>query len=440
MEAYKLNDSKIIWQGFVPDHWKKDKLFRLCEKMGSGGTPTSTNENYYSGSIPWIQSGDLTDSYVSKTKKTITEEALNNSSAKMFSRGTLLVALYGATIGKLGIMKMDAATNQACCALQVSKKFFSKFTYYLMLDMRQLLISEAYGGSQPNISQETLKHQYMFIPNINEQKAIADYLDQACQNIDKTIILKQQQLDKLEAYRKSVIHEAVTKGLDKTVMMKDSRVELFGEIPQAWRMHRIKGIVKTKITDGPHETPQLDESGIPFISAEAIKANKIDFNKKRGFISQELHEIYSKKCKPQKFDIFIIKSGATTGNVAYVDTDLEFNIWSPLALVRCQETLADYKFIYYQLLGDVFRKQVELAWSFGTQENIGMGVLGRIKISLPPLHEQKEIAKYLDDVCGKINKTKEITKNQIKTLTQYRQSLIHECVTGKKRIYQGETH
>jgi type I restriction enzyme S subunit len=287
------------------------------------------------------------------------------------------------------------------------------------------------------LTTRTLSNFAIALPPIEEQKLITDYLDKACQNIDKTIALKQQQLDKLEAYRKSVIHEAVTKGLDKTVPMKDSGVNLFGNIPQAWRMQRIKGIVKTKITDGPHETPQLEESGIPFISAEAIKADKIDFNKKRGFISQELHEIYSKKCKPQKFDIFIIKSGATTGNVAYVETDMEFNIWSPLAVVRCQETLADYKFIYYQLLGDVFRKQVELSWSFGTQENIGMGVLGRIKISLPPLHEQKEIAKYLDDVCGKINETKEITKNQIKTLTQYRQSLIHECVTGKKRIYQG---
>ncbi|WP_263459158.1 restriction endonuclease subunit S [Bathymodiolus platifrons methanotrophic gill symbiont] len=255
----------------------------------------------------------------------------------------------------------------------------------------------SYGAKMPRINWNSQMGTFPIpVPSlVAEQKAIANYLDNACQKIDQTIELKQQQLKKLEAYRKSVIHEAVTKGLDKSVPMKDSGITLFGKIPQAWRMHRIKGIVKTKITDGPHETPQLEESGIPFISAEAIKADKIDFNKRRGFISQELHEIYSKKCKPQKFDIFIIKSGATTGNVAYVDTDLDFNIWSPLAIVRCQKTLANYKFIYYQLLGDVFRKQVELSWSFGTQKNIGMGVLGRIKISLPPLHEKKDIAIYL---------------------------------------------
>ena len=148
-----------------------------------------------------------------------------------------------------------------------------------------------------------------------------------------------------------------------------------GEIPAEWRLTAIKRLVSTKITDGPHETPELAEDGVQLISAEAIKNNQIDFNLRRGFISQELHEQYSRKCKPQRGDIFVIKSGATTGNVAYVDVDFEFSIWSPLALIRCDERIAFYKFVYYVLLTDVFRKQVELSWSFGTQQNIGMGVI-----------------------------------------------------------------
>jgi len=210
MEAYQMKPSGVEWQGLVPTHWRRDKLFRLCNKMGSGGTPTSTNESYYGGDIPWIQSGDLTDSYVSETSKKITNEALQHSSAKMFPQGTLLVAMYGATIGKLGIMEMDAATNQACCALQVSEKFISKFTYYLMLDIRDFLLTEAYGGGQSNISQETLKQQYMLIPKPSEQQAIANYLDQACNTIDQSKQVIEKQVAKLAEYRKSLIHECVT--------------------------------------------------------------------------------------------------------------------------------------------------------------------------------------------------------------------------------------
>jgi type I restriction enzyme, S subunit len=143
-----------------------------------------------------------------------------------------------------------------------------------------------------------------------------------------------------------------------------------GELPAQWRLIAIKRIVSTKITDGPHETPELEDDGIQFISAEAIKNNRIDFALRRGFISRALHVQYCRKCKPQRYDIFVIKSGATTGNVAYVDVDFEFSIWSPLALIRCDERFAFYKYAFYTLLTDVFRKQVELSWSFGTQQNV----------------------------------------------------------------------
>ncbi len=210
---------------------------------------------------------------------------------------------------------------------------------------------------------------------------------------------------------------------------QDSGFQWVGRIPLMWKVERIKRLVSQKITDGPHETPTLEEEGIPFISAEAIKSEKIDFDKKRGFISLEQHEIYSKKCKPQRNDIFIIKSGATTGNVADVDTDIEFNIWSPLAVVRCDEKKAYYKFVFYQLLSDVFRKQVELSWSFGTQENIGMGVIGRINLVIPPIIDQYRIASYLDKTCAAIDKAIEAKQKQLEILDALRKSIIHKAVT-----------
>ena len=201
------------------------------------------------------------------------------------------------------------------------------------------------------------------------------------------------------------------------------------KIPTEWRLTAIKRLVSTKITDGPHETPELADDGVQFISAEAIKNSRIDFNQRRGFITRELHEQYSRKCKPQRGDIFVIKSGATTGNVAYVDVDFEFSIWSPLALIRCDERTTFYKFIYYVLLSDVFKKQIELSWSFGTQQNIGMGVIERLKVPLPSIDEQQRVATYLDASCMAIDAAVAAKRRQLETLGALRKSIIQRAVT-----------
>jgi type I restriction enzyme S subunit len=205
-----------------------------------------------------------------------------------------------------------------------------------------------------------------------------------------------------------------------------------GEMPAEWRLTAIKRLVSTKITDGPHETPELAQDGVPFISAEAIKNNQIDFNLRRGFISPELHEQYSRKCTPQKGDIFVIKSGATTGNVAYVDVDFEFSIWSPLALIRCDERIAFYKFVYYVFLTDVFRKQVELSWSFGTQQNIGMAVIERLKIPIPPIGEQKRIAAFLDASCAAIDAAVAAKRRQLEIFDELRKNTLHAAFANER--------
>jgi len=198
-----------------------------------------------------------------------------------------------------------------------------------------------------------------------------------------------------------------------------------GGIPSEWRLMAIKRLVSTKITDGPHETPELTDDGVQFISAEAIKNDQIDFDLRRGFISWELHVRYSRKCKPQLNDIFVIKSGATTGNVAYVDVNFEFSIWSPLALIRCDARIAYYKFVFYVLLSDVFKKQVELSWSFGTQQNIGMRVIERLKVPTPSIDEQERIAAYLDASCAAIDVAVAAKLRQLETLDSLKITALH---------------
>lgn len=214
-----------------------------------------------------------------------------------------------------------------------------------------------------------------------------------------------------------------------TRKMKDSGIEWIGEIPVEWQVSKIKHLLSTPITDGPHETPEILDDGIPFISAEAIKNLKINFDLKRGFISQIDHERFCKKCKPQFGDIFIVKSGATTGNIARVDTHKEFSVWSPLALIRVKNQAIKRDFMFYFLQSNLFRLQVELFWSYGTQQNIGMEVLENLYAPYPSLGMQQKIVEYLDEKCAAIDQAVASKQKQNEQLAEYHQSLITEAVT-----------
>lgn len=196
-----------------------------------------------------------------------------------------------------------------------------------------------------------------------------------------------------------------------------------------FKKKKLKYIVSTPITDGPHETPELLDEGIPFLSAESVKNGILDFNYKRGYISLSDHKLFCKKVRPQKNDIFIVKSGATTGNCGIVTTDEEFSIWSPLALIRCDNISVLQKFIYYYSLCYSFTHQVEQSWSYGTQQNIGMGVLGNLYVTLPSSKEQQSIVDYLDKACAQIDSIAADLEKQIALLQKYKKPLITETVT-----------
>ena len=218
---------------------------------------------------------------------------------------------------------------------------------------------------------------------------------------------------------------------------KDSGVEWIGEIPEHWEVKHLKNIVSVKITDGPHETPVFTDDGIPFISAEAIQNGGVNFDSKRGYISKETDGIYSLKCKPRKNDIFIVKSGSTTGKIGYVSTDINFNIWSPLALVRANKVNYS-RHLFYFLSSSFFQRQVQMYWSLGTQPNIGMKVLENLQVVIPPLPEQKSIALYLDTKTAQINRKIDLLTQKAKRYEELKRSLINETVTGRRRIDNGE--
>ena len=286
------------------------------------------------------------------------------------------------------------------------------------------------------ISQNQIENMPIPIPSSIEQQSIATYLDQKCGEIDELITLQEEMITKLQSYKQSVITEAVTKGLDKNVPLKGSGIKWIGEIPEHWEASKTLFSLSMPITDGPHTTPEHFETGIPFVSAEAVSFGdgRIDFSRIRGYISENFYQECCKKYVPQVDDIYMIKSGATTGRVAIVDTDVKFTIWSPLAVFRCNKERMLPRFLFYQLQSNGYQKQIELNWSYGTQQNIGMRTLEKLILSVPPLSEQQTIANYLDQKCSEIGELISIKQQKIEKLKDYKKSLIFECVTGKRKV------
>lgn len=185
------------------------------------------------------------------------------------------------------------------------------------------------------------------------------------------------------------------------------------------------------ITDGPHETPTLYEDGIPFISAESISSGngRIDFSRMRGYISEEYHQECCKKYKPLKNDIYIIKSGSTTGKVAIVKTEQEFNIWSPLAVLRAKQDIVP-NYLFYAVQSNYYQEQIIQAWGMGTQQNIGMRTLEQLKVAYPEYDEQHAIATALSDMDALIEaKTALLEKKRA-----IMQGAMQELLTGRRRL------
>ena len=216
--------------------------------------------------------------------------------------------------------------------------------------------------------------------------------------------------------------------------MKNSGVDVYPSVPEHWNVQKTLTTLTMPITDGPHTTPELLSEGIPFVSAEAVSCGNggIDFDHIRGFISREFYDECSKKYVPQRDDIYMIKSGATTGRVSVVDTDRIFTIWSPLAVFRCNPDVVHFRFLYYFLQSSAYQRQVQFGWTYGTQQNIGMRTLERLKVFVPPLDEQYAITECLDAKCIQIDRLVAIKQAKIEKLEQYKRSLIYEYVTGKK--------
>lgn len=248
-------------------------------------------------------------------------------------------------------------------------------------------------------------------PPLAEQDRIAEILIQC----DKLLALKQQKINELRKLKKECLKKMFSlKGYDKPEIR-------FPGFVDAWEQHKLLELLLQPISDGPHETPDLVADGIPFISVEAIVDNRIDFTRKRGYITEKYDLECRKKYSPQKDDVYLVKSGATVGKVAIVETDARFNIWSPIAAMRTNKAVLLPKFLYYYLQLKDVQDEIYAKSIGGTQPNLSMRILEQFTVRLPQVKEQEKIISYfsaLDNLIALHQSEMEELKNNKKALGQ----------------------
>ncbi|EBI2471476.1 restriction endonuclease subunit S, partial [Campylobacter jejuni] len=212
-----FKDSGIEYLGEIPQHWKLVRL-GLILKTSSGTTPDSGNDKYYKGGqIVWINSGDLNDGFLKDSKRKITQDALDDYSVlKIFDKDSLIIAMYGATIGKTAILKVNACVNQACCVLEKSAWYNTFYLFYLFNRYKKELISMGSGGGQPNISQDIIKNLKIPLPPLKEQEQIANFLDEKCKKIDLLIEKTEKQIKLIKEYKTTLTNQAVCGRIGKS--------------------------------------------------------------------------------------------------------------------------------------------------------------------------------------------------------------------------------
>lgn len=416
----------LPWLTQIPTNWKliRNKQF-LQEKK--------------------IIVGNLSNQYtlLSLTLRGVIKRALSEKKGKLpssfdtykiISPGDIVFCLFDMdeTPRTVGLSEYDGMLTGAYTVFQVhdiNPQFL--YYYYLSLDNIKAL-KPLYTGLRKTIKIDTFLALKLPVPPRAEQDQIVRFLDWKVSEINKLIGIRRKEIQELNQAKESIITRAVTHGIKKRVKYKTND-KYYKELPIGWHITKTRHVLLQPLTDGPHTTPTFFEDGIPFVSAEAVSCGngRIDFEHIRGFISQDFYEECCKKYIPQIDDIYMIKSGATTGRVAIVDTDKIFTIWSPLAVFRCNPRVITARFLFYALQANPYQQQVQDGWSYGTQQNIGMRVLERLKIAYPDIVEQNEISSYLDSKCNLFERLIQLTRNKIKGLLELKNTIISDVVTGK---------
>lgn len=449
----------------LPSNWVWTRLENIGV-WGAGGTPSRKNQDFYlNGTIPWLKTGDLNNGIVTETEEYITEEAIKKSSAKIFKKDSIGIAMYGATIGKIGIFAKDMATNQACAVVKAFNEIENMYLFYFFKNVKERLIEKAKGGAQPNISQEILKNFPFNLPPLEEQKRIVEKLDSLFEKIQKIKEIIEEVKEKTTSRREAILSKAFSgeltekwRGENHTENARELLVKINDEKLKLWedeckkaedegRKKPAKPKLKTidEMLVGAEEEPYKlpnnwvwtrlgditeinpkkkildfnDDEEISFIPMKAVsdetgKIEEMEYEKysklKKGYTQFIEEDVLFAKITPCMENGKCAIAKNLKNDIGYGTT--EFHV------LRCYQGIIN-KLLHIFLRQESFRKEAKynMTGSVGFQR-VPVDFLKTALFPLPPLEEQKEIVRVLDKIFEEENRISELIslENKIEIL------------------------
>ena len=394
----------------VPEGWMWTTL-GVIGTWQSGGTPSRSNKSYYGGNIPWLKTGDINDGYITHIPEFITEEAVVNSSAKLNPVGSVLIAMYGATIGKLGILTFPATTNQACCACIEYDAIDPMFLFYFLLSQRTAFIAKGGGGAQPNISKEIIVKTYIPLPPFLEQQRIVAEIERWFSLIDIIENGKNDLQNIIKQTKNKILDLAIHGKLVSQDPNDEPAIELlkrinpgftpcdnghYTNLPKGWAICKLSDLCR--IENGfAFSSNDYKSQGIPLVRISNITHNTIDITD-----CVYVEGITDNKFKISKGDLLIAMSGATTGKMGvYLFDEIAYlnQRVGNIKILNKSSLFPDYRNIYMQSKVDEILK---IAYG-GAQPNISASVIGNFDFPLPPYKEQIRIVETVQRIFDQLD-------------------------------------
>ena len=401
------------WPYKLPENWCWTRMQEIAQ-WGSGGTPSRKVSEYYNGDISWVKTGELNDDYIFETEEHITQEAISHSSAKIYPTDTVVIAMYGATIGKVGILGIPAATNQACACAIVKPSTDFKYLFYYAQSQKDDFIKKGKGGAQPNISQEIIKFHQFPLPPLAEQQRIVDRIESLFAKLDEAKEKAQAVVDSFETHKAAILHKAFT-----------------GELTAKWREEHGVSIDNWKTTR--------------FDSVAAIRSNLVDPAEYQSFPHIAPDNIEKKTGVLLEYHT-IAEDGVTSGKHRFFSGQILYSKIRPYlskAVVvdfdgLCSadmypiEAYQNARCLWYYMLSDEFLLQASTAGSRSVLPKINQKELSALTVHLPTNdREQEEIARILDELFDKEQQTKEAAEIVLDQIELMKKSILARSFRGE---------
>ena len=417
----EYKESGVEWIGEIPVHFEVKRLKYVVD-LNMGQSPPSEEYNSDSLGTPFLQgNADFGPHYP-------TPKIYCPTARKHASPGDILLSVR-APVGAINIANQEYGIGRGLCAIRPRmNQLECCYAKYLLEVVRTELYVVATGTTYDAVTVDDVSNITCVVPPVSEQTQIANFLDRKTEQIDEIICIKEQRIDLLQEQRTVLINQAVTKGLDPNVEMKPSGVEWLREIPDDWNAVPLTKYLES-IIDYRGRTPEKTESGRFLVTAKNIRDGQIDYEISQEFTSEDEYQRIMTRGIPQIGDV-LFTTEAPLGEVANVD-DVSIALAQRIIKFRPKSDRLNPYFLKYWILSYSFQSELHQYATGSTAQGIKASKLCLLKLNLPPLKEQVQIANFLDCKTKQIDELIAAEQRKVELLKEYRQSLIFEVVTGK---------